>query len=111
MLDVAIHELGHSLGLGHSSDNESIMYPLYFGKPKSIPLPEDDRLAMLDLYGARTKQWGKMPYAPKVPHAPRPTKKPTPPTRSYKPANQPSHNADRKRQQEERRGNGNVCDI
>lgn len=50
---VAVHEIGHALGLYHSADNSSIMYPWYSLIPDYRQIPEDDRLAIQALYGAK----------------------------------------------------------
>ncbi|XP_034252667.1 matrix metalloproteinase-17-like isoform X2 [Thrips palmi] len=47
---VAVHEMGHSLGLGHSPDPESIMFPYYQSKSESFKLGQDDILGMYELY-------------------------------------------------------------
>lgn len=56
-----LHELGHSLGLGHSSKKESIMFPWYvlgnFDR-HSKELPEDDIIAIEQHYGSAEKKWG-----------------------------------------------------
>ncbi|KAL7027224.1 hypothetical protein ACKWTF_005366 [Chironomus riparius] len=60
--NVAIHEFGHSLGLGHSSVKGAVMYPWYHGYRGEGDLPEDDKIAIQQLYGARDgKQWGPNP--------------------------------------------------
>lgn len=48
---VGIHEIGHSLGLSHSSVQESVMYAWY--SPNHTDLHEDDNLGMNSLYGVR----------------------------------------------------------
>lgn len=46
-----MHEFGHSLGLGHSSVEDAIMFPWYHGYQIFKDLPEDDRLAIQQVYG------------------------------------------------------------
>jgi hypothetical protein len=48
-LSVAVHELGHSLGLAHSPVYNSIMYPYYKGLTKA-QLDYDDILGLYQLY-------------------------------------------------------------
>jgi predicted Zn-dependent protease len=53
LLHTSIHELGHALGLGHSSQNKSIMYAWY--NPSIMQLSDDDTFAINDLYGVRPR--------------------------------------------------------
>lgn len=51
-LYAATHELGHSLGLGHSSDPNAVMYPTYGDKDsKDFKLSQDDIEEIQKLYG------------------------------------------------------------
>ncbi|XP_022263471.1 matrix metalloproteinase-26 isoform X3 [Canis lupus baileyi] len=51
---VAIHELGHSLGLLHSKSLNSIMYPRYVNRdPRTFHLDGDDIKRIQQLYGER----------------------------------------------------------
>lgn len=50
LLQVAIHEIGHLLGLSHSQDNEAIMYAYY--SPDRVNLTQDDIAGITELYGA-----------------------------------------------------------
>lgn len=52
---IAMHEFGHSLGIGHSSQNTTVMYPWYTGE--TTELDKDDIMAVNYLYGPRSK-WG-----------------------------------------------------
>ncbi|KAK2846978.1 hypothetical protein Q5P01_009977 [Channa striata] len=53
---VAAHELGHSLGLTHSKDPSSIMYPTYrFPSSTQHSLSKDDVIGIQTLYGKPTK--------------------------------------------------------
>jgi len=47
---VALHEVGHALGLGHSANPASLMYP--YLSTQHGPIPEDVA-AMQEIYGAR----------------------------------------------------------
>lgn len=54
---MAVHELGHSLGLGHSPVHNSIMFPYYKPSPADDAghhLAYDDVLAMYSLYSERS---------------------------------------------------------
>ncbi len=48
---VALHELGHALGLGHSSTSLAIMYPVYQGV--DFGLYADDVAGVQSIYGTR----------------------------------------------------------
>nr|XP_046169698.1 matrix metalloproteinase-20-like [Oncorhynchus gorbuscha] len=52
LFTVAAHELGHSLGLSHSKDPSSLMYPNYnYYIGAQYILPQDDALGIQALYG------------------------------------------------------------
>uniref|UniRef100_A0A670Y791 interstitial collagenase n=1 Tax=Pseudonaja textilis TaxID=8673 RepID=A0A670Y791_PSETE len=49
---VAAHEIGHSLGLSHSTDVGALMFPNYsYTAPKSFRLPQDDINGIQAIYG------------------------------------------------------------
>lgn len=49
---VAVHEIGHLLGLGHSSVEESIMYPTIRSGSRKVELANDDVQGIQVLYGS-----------------------------------------------------------
>ncbi|XP_053561036.1 collagenase 3 [Bombina bombina] len=63
---VAAHEFGHALGLDHSNDPGSLMYPVYtFAETNSFVLPDDDVQGIQTLYGPGTRD--PNPKHPKTP--------------------------------------------
>jgi len=50
---VAVHEFGHSLGLSHSTEKTSLMFPWYSSIPQHYSLPGDDLEAIQYLYGEK----------------------------------------------------------
>ncbi|CAH8392902.1 unnamed protein product [Eruca vesicaria subsp. sativa] len=52
---VATHEIGHLLGLGHSSHKLAVMYPTIRPRTKKVDLAVDDVAGILKLYGANPK--------------------------------------------------------
>lgn len=48
---VAVHEIGHLLGLGHSSVEESIMFPTITSRTRKVDLAADDVAGVQELYG------------------------------------------------------------
>jgi hypothetical protein len=61
MLTVAAHEIGHTLGLAHSSVRNALMYPSYSGPHRF--LSEDDIAGVQELYGVASDP----PPAPEAP--------------------------------------------
>lgn len=49
---VAAHELGHALGMSHSTDAGALMYPVY-SYATGYPLAEDDIKGIQALYGKK----------------------------------------------------------
>jgi len=55
LLWVAVHEIGHSIGLEHSNVRESIMFPWYKGyQGDEVPLTYDDIVGIQALYGSKS---------------------------------------------------------
>ncbi|RDX90668.1 Metalloendoproteinase 2-MMP, partial [Mucuna pruriens] len=57
---VAVHEIGHLLGLGHSSVKEAIMYPTISAKTRKVQLDNDDIQGIQILYGSNPNFTGTL---------------------------------------------------
>ncbi|KAK4479738.1 hypothetical protein RD792_015270 [Penstemon davidsonii] len=58
---VAVHEIGHLLGLGHSSVEEAIMYPTISSGTRKVELSNDDIMGVQELYGSNPNYNGSNP--------------------------------------------------
>ncbi|KAK4791845.1 hypothetical protein SAY86_032258 [Trapa natans] len=58
---VAVHEIGHILGLGHSSVSEAIMYPTISSRTRKVDLAADDIQGIQVLYGSNPNNNGSSP--------------------------------------------------
>jgi len=56
--EVFAHELGHTLGLGHSADRNALMYANAHNDGRGARLTDDDRAAIAVLYGNGTVSGG-----------------------------------------------------
>jgi len=48
MYHILKHEVGHFLGLRHSNDTLSLMYPIFSGE--NLQLSRNDSLTLIDIY-------------------------------------------------------------
>ncbi|WOL12148.1 hypothetical protein Cni_G20913 [Canna indica] len=55
---VAVHEIGHLLGLGHSSVPDAIMYPALKTRTRKVELESDDVQGIQRLYGSNPSYQG-----------------------------------------------------
>ncbi len=77
LYSVALHEIGHALGLGHSDRPGTVMYPYY---RKVTVLTADDAAAIQDLYAAREEAPAAAPKAPETPKPSAPAPAPATPS-------------------------------
>ncbi len=55
LMTVAIHELGHAMGMGHSSDSTAAMYPAYNGSKEAVNT--DDTSGIRTIYNSRQNDY------------------------------------------------------
>jgi predicted Zn-dependent protease len=60
---VAVHEIGHILGLGHTSDESAIMYPTISSGERKVTLESDDIKGVQVLYGSNPNYNGTSSFS------------------------------------------------
>jgi len=73
---VAVHEFGHSLGLSHSTERSSLMFPWYSSIPQDYSLPKDDLEAIQYLYGEIDQNLATTPRPTPSTNRPKTTQRP-----------------------------------
>jgi hypothetical protein len=68
--EVFAHELGHTLGFGHSTDRAALMYGVAHNDGRGARLDFDDRVAANAVYGVGSPPPQAPPPPPKAPAAP-----------------------------------------
>lgn len=63
--EIFAHELGHTLGLGHSTNGDALMYAYAHDDGRGARLTDDDRAAIALLYGSGASTGGASLAAPK----------------------------------------------
>lgn len=77
LFKVAVHELGHALGIHHNNIIEDIMYPTYQPNDE-VNITEDTQNAIDHLYGDYKKKFAPKPKPTPPPVNPEPVPEPTP---------------------------------
>jgi hypothetical protein len=67
MAEVLAHELGHTLGFGHSADDQAVMRATAHNDGRGAQLSDDDRMAASVVYGDGTFQPAAVPPPPPPP--------------------------------------------
>ena len=63
MYHILKHEVGHFLGLRHSNDTLSLMYPIFSGE--NLQLSRNDSLTLIDIYDDQNTKGGNCGCKPK----------------------------------------------